>query len=50
MDIIAKIRRRHFISHESISAIARDIKLSRSIVHKHNDCVSGLSASQPAAA
>ena len=35
MDIIAEIRRRHLISHESISAIARDLKLSRPTVRKH---------------
>ena len=35
MDIIAEIRRRHLISGESISAIARILKLSRPTVRKH---------------
>ena len=35
MDIIAEIRRRHLISGESISAIARSLKLSRPTVRKH---------------
>ena len=35
MDMIAEIRRRHLISQESISAIARDLKLSRPTVRKH---------------
>ena len=35
MDIIAEIRRRHLVSGESISAIARDLKLSRPTVRKH---------------
>ena len=35
MDTIAEIRRRHLISHESISSIARDLKLSRPTVRKH---------------
>ena len=35
MDIIAEIRRRHLVSRESISAIARDLKLSRPTVRKH---------------
>ena len=35
MEIIAEIRRRHLISGESISSIARDLKLSRPTVRKH---------------
>jgi transposase len=35
MDIIAEIRRRHLVSGESISAIARSLKLSRPTVRKH---------------
>ena len=35
MDMIAEIRRRHLISKESISSIARDLKLSRPTVRKH---------------
>ena len=35
MDMIAEIRRRHLISTESISSIARDLKLSRPTVRKH---------------
>lgn len=35
MDIIAEIRRRHFVSKENISSIARDLKLSRQTVRKH---------------
>ena len=35
MDMIAEIRRRHLVSRESISAIARDLKLSRPTVRKH---------------
>lgn len=35
MDFIAEIRRRHFVSGESISAIARSLKLSRPTVRKH---------------
>lgn len=35
MDIIAEIRRRHFISGESISSIARALNLSRPTVRKH---------------
>lgn len=35
MDIIAEIRRRHIVSGESISAIARNLKLSRPTVRKH---------------
>ncbi len=35
MDIIAEIRRRHFVSKESISSIARLFKLSRTTVRKH---------------
>jgi transposase len=35
MDMIAEIRRRHLISQESISSIARDLKLSRLTVRKH---------------
>ena len=35
MDIIAEIRRRHLVSRESISSIARDLKLSRPTVRKH---------------
>jgi len=35
MDIIAEIRRRHLVSGESISAIARSLKLSLPAVRKH---------------
>lgn len=35
MDIIAEIRRRHLVSNESISAIARSLNLSRPTVRKH---------------
>ena len=35
MDLIAEIRRRHLVSKESISAIARDLNLSRPTVRKH---------------
>jgi transposase len=35
MDMIAEIRRRHLVSQESISSIARDLKLSRPTVRKH---------------
>ena len=35
MDTIAEIRRRHLVSKESISSIARDLKLSRPTVRKH---------------
>ena len=35
MQVIAEIRRRHFVNKESISAIARDLKLSRPTVRKH---------------
>ena len=35
MDIIAEVRRRHFVSGESISSIARSLKISRPPVRKH---------------
>lgn len=35
MQVIAEIRRRHLVSKESISSIARDLKLSRPTVRKH---------------
>ncbi|WP_199065747.1 IS21 family transposase [Chitinimonas sp. BJB300] len=35
MNLIAEIRRRHLVSKESISSIARDLKLSRPTVRKH---------------
>ncbi len=35
MDIIAEIRRRHFVSGEAISSIARSLKISRPTVRKH---------------
>jgi transposase len=35
MDIIAEVRRRHLVSKESISSIARDLTLSRPTVRKH---------------
>ena len=35
MDTIAEIRRRHLVSRESISSIARGLKLSRPTVRKH---------------
>ena len=35
MDIITEVRRRHLVSGESISSIARSLKISRSTVRKH---------------
>ena len=35
MDTIAEIRRRHWISKETCSSIARDLKLSHPAVRKH---------------
>jgi len=35
MHLIAEIRRRHFVSGESISFIARSLNLSRPTVRKH---------------
>lgn len=35
MDFIAEIRRRHFVSGESVSSIARSLKISRPTVRKH---------------
>jgi transposase len=35
MEVIAEIRRRHLVSKESVSSIARDLKLSRPTVRKH---------------
>lgn len=35
MDIIAEVRRRHLVSGESISSIARSLKISRPTVRKH---------------
>jgi DNA-binding transcriptional regulator LsrR (DeoR family) len=35
MAFIAEIRRRHFVSGEDISSIARSLKLSRTTVRKH---------------
>jgi transposase len=35
MDMIAEIRRRHWVSKESISSIARELKLSHPTVRKH---------------
>lgn len=35
MEVIAEIRRRHLVNKESISSIARDLKLSRQTVRKH---------------
>ena len=32
MELIAEIRRRHLVRHESISSIARDLKLCRQTV------------------
>jgi len=34
MEFIAEIRRRHFVGGESVSAIARDLQLSRPTVRK----------------
>ncbi len=34
MELIAEIRRRHLVSKESISSIARDLNLSRPTVRK----------------
>lgn len=39
MDIIAEVRRRHHISQESISSIARSLGISRPTVRKHLDTV-----------
>ena len=35
MNIIAEVRRRHLVSGESISSIARSLKISRPTVRKH---------------
>ncbi len=35
MDIIAEVRKRHFVSKESISSIARSLGVSRPTVRKH---------------
>ena len=35
MDIIAEVRRRHFVSGENISSISRSLKISRPTVRKH---------------
>lgn len=35
MEVIAEIRRPHLVSKESVSSIARDLKLSRPTVRKH---------------
>ena len=35
MELIAEIRRRHLINKESISSIARDLKISRPTIRKH---------------
>lgn len=35
MHLIAEIRRRHYVDGESISSIARSLKLSRPTVRKH---------------
>ena len=35
MDLIAEIRRRHLVRYESISSIARDLKLCRQTVRRH---------------
>ena len=35
MDLIAEIRRRHLVRHESINSIARDLKLCRQTVRRH---------------
>ncbi|MCH9639647.1 MAG: hypothetical protein K0U40_09150 [Betaproteobacteria bacterium] len=35
MDIIAEVRRRHFVSGENISAISRSLNISRPTVRKH---------------
>ena len=35
MDIIAEVRRRHFVSKESISSIALSLRISRPTVRKH---------------
>jgi transposase len=35
METIAEIRRRHLVNKESISSIARDLRLSRATVRKH---------------
>ena len=37
MDIIAEVRRRHFVSGENISSISRSLKISRPTVRKHLD-------------
>ena len=35
MDIIAEIRRRHFVENETVSALAKTFKLSRPTIRKH---------------
>ena len=39
MDIIAEVRRRHFVSGENISSISRSLKISRPTVRKHLETV-----------
>jgi len=40
MDIIAEVRRRHLVSGESISSIARSLIISRPTVRKHFSTIS----------
>lgn len=42
MEVIAEIRRRHLVSKESISSIARDLNLSRPTVRKHLQTIEAL--------
>lgn len=35
MDVIAEIRRRHFVENESITSLAEAFKLSRPTIRKH---------------
>ncbi|WP_156421888.1 ArsR family transcriptional regulator [Paucibacter sp. KCTC 42545] len=42
MEVIAEIRRRHLVSKESISSIARDLNLSQPTVRKHLQTIEAL--------
>ncbi|MGZ8907090.1 MAG: hypothetical protein ACXW1U_15395 [Methylobacter sp.] len=41
MDVIAEIRRRHFVENESITSLAEAFKLSRPTIRKHLKTVEG---------
>jgi transposase len=43
LEIIAEIRRRHFISNESVSSLARSLKLTRNTVRKYLHATAGSS-------